>query len=374
MNIGITRDFANQEHRVALTPAGVQTLHNHTHSVFVQEDAGLDSNFYNQYYEDAGAIIVYSREEVYQRADLIVKISPLTLDDCQYLRRRQIVFGFHHLAIESKEVIEHLREKEISAIGYEIIEDNHGDLPILTSMSEIAGQMSVHVGAHYLQNEQKGRGILFGGLPGVPEAAVVILGAGVVGLNATRVALGLGGHVVLLDSNVRKLRRAEDLFGKRVTTALVNNRNLRKAVEFADVLIGAVLIRGDRTPHLVTREHVQSMKRKAVAVDVSIDQGGCFETSRPTTLANPVFIEEDVIHYCVPNMPANVSRTATYALTNASLPYVAQIANLGINKALEQNDALRKGVYFYEGTCTRQRIAKLFDLDYRSIDNPFLRK
>ncbi|MBS1271125.1 MAG: Alanine dehydrogenase 2 [Candidatus Marinimicrobia bacterium] len=374
MNIGITRDHANQEHRVALTPAGVQTLHNAGHSVFIEEDAGLDSNFYNTYYEDAGATIVYSREEVYQRADLVVKISPLTSDDCTYLRRNQIVVGFHHMAIESQEVVETIVEKQVTAIGYEIIEDDHGELPILTSMSEIAGQMSTHVGAHYLQNEQQGRGILFGGLPGVPQAAVVILGAGVVGINATQAAIGLGGHVVLLDNDVKKLRRANEIFGKRVTTALANDRNLRKGVQFADILIGAILIHGDRAPHLVTREHVQSMKRKAVIVDVSIDQGGCVETSRPTSLANPVYVEEDVIHYCVPNMPANVSRTATYALTNANLPFVEDIASLGLNKAVQQNNALRRGVYFFEGTCTRQRIANLFELEYRSIDNPFLRK
>jgi len=374
MIIGITRDRANQEHRVALTPAGVQTLHNAGHSVFIEEDAGLHSNFYNDYYENAGATIVYSTEEVYQRADLIVKVSPLTPDDCTHLRRNQIVFGFHHMAIESPAVVDSIIEKQVTAIGYEIIEDDHGDLPILTSMSEIAGQMSVHVGAHYLQNEKQGRGILFGGIPGVPQAAVVILGAGVVGMNATRAAIGLGGHVVLLDKDVKKLRRANDIFGKKITTGIANDRNLRKGVQFADILIGAVLIHGDRTPHLVTREHVQLMKRKAVLVDVSIDQGGCVETSRPTSLAHPVFIKEDVIHYCVPNMPSNVSRTATYALTNANLPFIEDIANLGLNKAVEQNTALRRGVYFFEGTCTRQRIANLYDLEYRSIDNPFLRK
>ncbi|MCF7805516.1 MAG: alanine dehydrogenase [Candidatus Marinimicrobia bacterium] len=374
MNIGIIRDHANQEHRVALTPSGVGSLHKNDHTIFLEEDAGIHCNFHNAYYEEAGATIVYSREEVFQRADLILKVSPLTIEDCGFLRREQIVFGFHHLAVESSEVIDALIEKRITAIGYEIIEDDHGDLPILTSMSEIAGQMSVHVGAHYLQNEQDGRGILFGGLPGVPEAAVVILGAGVVGLNATQSALGLGGHVVLLDSNVRKLRKAANLFGKRVTTALVNDRNLRKAVEFADVLIGAVLIHGDRTPHLVTREHVQSMKRRAVVVDVSIDQGGCVETSRPTSLANPSYTEEDVIHYCVPNMPSNVARTATYALTNASLPFITGIVDQGLNNMLERDNALRRGIYFYEGTCTRKRTAEQFDIEYRDIDNPFLRQ
>jgi len=374
MDIGIIHDHIQQEHRVALTPSGVQSLRQDGHAVFIEENAGLDSGFDNSSYEKAGGTIVYSKEDVYHRSQLIVKISPLTLSDCDLVQQDQTIFCFHHLAVASSKIIDTFVEKNVTAIGYEIIEDEKGDLPILTSMSEIAGQMSVHVGAHYLQNEQNGRGILFGGIPGVPEAAVVILGAGVVGLNATEVALGLGGDVILLDSDVQKLRKAANLFGKRVTTALANERNLRKAAQFADVMIGAVLIRGERTPHLISREHVASMKNRAVIVDVSIDQGGCIETSRPTTLADPVFTEENVIHYCVSNMPSNVSRTATYALTNSNLPYIKSIANHGMRKSLEQNRGLRKGIYFYEGTCTRQNIANIFDREYRSIDNPFLRK
>ncbi len=374
MDIGIIHDHAQQEHRVALTPSGVQSLRQRGHAVFIEENAGVDSGFENTAYEAAGGTIVFSKDDVYHRSQLIVKISPLTVADCDLLQQDQIIFCFHHLAVTSPKVIETFVQKKITAIGYEIIEDANGDLPILTSMSEIAGQMSVHVGAHYLQNEQHGRGILFGGIPGVPEAAVVILGAGVVGLNATEVALGLGGDVILLDRDVQKLRKATQLFGKRVTTALANERNLRKAAKFADVMIGAVLIRGERTPHLITREHVASMKSRAVIVDVSIDQGGCIETSHPTTMANPVFTEENVIHYCVPNMPSNVSRTATYALTNSNLPFIKDIAGQGMKKALEQNKGLRKGIYFYDGTCTRQNIANIFDCEYRSIDNPFLRK
>lgn len=374
MEIGIIHDQARQEHRVALTPAGVRSLKQDGHSVFIEENAGADCGFENTYYEDAGGTIVYSKEEVYQRSRVVIKISPLTVADCELIQEDQTIFGFHHLAVSAPKIINTLIEKNVTAIGYEIIEDENGNLPILTSMSEIAGQMSVHVGAHYLQNEQSGRGILFGGIPGVPEAAVVILGAGVVGLNATEIAIGMGGDVVLLDSDVKKLRAAVRMFGKKVTTAIVNQRNLSKAMQFADVLIGSVLIRGERTPHLVTRNHVKSMKNRAVIVDVSIDQGGCVETSRPTTLADPVFIEENVIHYCVPNMPSNVSRTATYALTNSNLPFVKTIANLGLKKALEQHPGLQRGIYFYDGTCTRQSIAQIFDCEYRSIDNPFLRK
>ncbi len=368
MFIGILHDQVNQEHRVSLTPDAVGDLVKAGHAVFIQDSAGEDSGFYNVYYEKAGATIVYSREEVYDRADLILKISPLNPGDIEYLREEQTVFGFHHLAVASREVIAALEQKKVTAIGMEIIEDETGELVIQTPISEIAGQMSVHIGAHYLQNEQDGRGVLFGGIPGVPEAAIVIVGAGVVGLHATEAALGLGGHVVLLDRDVRKLRKASELFGKRLTTGVVNTRNLEKAVQFADVLITAVLVHGARTPHLVTHEHVQSMKRRAVVVDVSIDQGGCVETSRPTNLAHPVFIEEDVTHYCVPNMTSNVSRSATYAITNSSLPYIQDIANFGVDDALINNFALRKGVYFHKGRCTLKSVAEYFNLNYDPLN------
>lgn len=367
MDIGIVRDDARQEHRTALTPTGVRTLTHQGHAVFIESKAGEDSGFHDAFYQEAGGTLVYSRQEVYDRAEVLLKISPLTPGDCRQLKPQQVVFGFHHLAVASRTVIDALKEKDITVIGYEIIEDATGELPILTSMSEIAGQMSVHVGAHYLQNEQWGRGVLFGGVPGVPEAAVVILGAGVVGMNATEAALGMGGHVVLLDQDIKKLRRAADLFGKRVTTGAANQRNLDKAVRFADVLIGCVSIHGERAPHLVTADHVKAMKRRAVLVDVSIDQGGCVETSRPTTLADPVFIEHEVIHYCVPNMTSNVSRSATYALTNTSLPYVEQIARYGLERALEQDPGLRNGVYFYHGQCTKPVIAEMFDTEYLPV-------
>lgn len=369
MDIGIVRDDARQEHRTALTPTGVRTLTEQGHAVFIESGAGEDSGFHDAFYQEAGGTIVYSKQEAYDRAKVILKISPLTSEDCSRLQQKQIVFSFHHLAVASRTVIDALVEKGITAIGYEIIEDEYGDLPVLTSMSEIAGQMSVHVGAHYLQNEQWGRGILFGGIPGVPEAAIVILGAGVVGLHATEAALGMGGHVVLLDQDIKKLRRAMDLFGKRVTTGAANQRNLEKAVRFADVLIGCVSIHGERAPHLITAEHVQTMKRRAVLVDVSIDQGGCVETSRPTTLADPVFIQHQVIHYCVPNMTANVSRTATYALTNTSLSYVENIARYGLQHALERDVALRNGLYFYQGMCTKPGIAEIFNTKYHTVSD-----
>ena len=368
MYIGILHDQANREHRVSLTPDAVGSLVKSGHPVFIQENAGEDSGFHNGYYEEAGATIVYSREEVFERGDLILKISPLSLNDTEYLRSGQTVFAFHHVAVAGSDVIAAMQEKQVTAIGMEIIEDETNELVIQTPISEIAGQMSVHIGAHYLQNEQDGRGVLFGGIPGVPEAAIVIIGAGVVGIHATEAALGLGGHVVLLDHDVRKLRRASELFGKRLTTGIVNNRNLDKAVRFADVLITAVLVHGARTPHIVTHDHVKSMKRRAVIVDVSIDQGGCVETSRPTSLAHPVFTEENVTHYCVPNMTSNVSRSATYAITNSSLPYIQDIANLSLDDALKNNYALRKGVYFYKGQCALQSVAEYFNLNHEPMN------
>ncbi len=367
MNIGIVREDARQEHRTSLTPTGVEAFVNNGHKVFIETEAGEDGGFHDKFYQKAGGTIVYSKQEIFDRADMVLKILPLTLQDCQWLQDQHIVVSFHHLSIASDAVIQALVEKQITLVGMEIIEDEYGYLPVLTSMSEIAGQMSVHVGAHYLQNEQNGRGVLFGGIPGVPEAAIVILGAGVVGIHATESALGMGGHVVLLDEDVKKLRRAADLFGKRVTTGIINKRNLDKAVRFADVLIGCVSIHGERAPLVVTAEQVESMKRRAVLVDVSIDEGGCVETSRPTSLADPVFIHNDVIHYCVPNMTANVSRTATYALTNASAPYLLNIANCGFEQALEEDVAVQNGVYMYRGKCTKSVIARMFNLDYTPV-------
>ncbi|MFQ6618870.1 MAG: alanine dehydrogenase [Fidelibacterota bacterium] len=366
MNIGVIKEIRNQEHRVALTPAAVHTLVEKGHNVFVEDNAGLDSGFFNDSYRDEGAEIAYSRDEVYGRANIIVRVSPLSYEECECLNEEQIVFGFHHMAVLTGKIFSKLKEKRITAIGYEIIEEN-GYLPILTSMSEIAGQMSVIIGAHYLQSEEGGRGILFGGIPGVPHATVVVLGGGVVGTHAVQTAVGLGGQIVVLDSDVRQLRIINRRFGKQVTTAFANQYNIEKAVSFADILIGAILIKGERTPHIVTRNMVKKMKPRSVIIDVSIDQGGCVETSRPTTLSDPIYIEENVIHYCVPNMPSNVSRTATYALTNASFPYLMDIAESGLENAIKKNPSLGKGIYLYKGECTRKGIAEIFKVKCSDI-------
>jgi alanine dehydrogenase len=372
MNIGIPRESADAqkilERRVALTPAGVKALVDNGHEVFVESMAGEYSGFSDAEYEKMGAKIVFSKEEVYKRAQMIVKVSRPSEAEYSYLCDGHLLFGFLHLAVAPKSFVEILLERKITAIGYEIIELPDGRLPILQAMSEIAGQMAIVIAARYLQNEDGGRGIVLGGIPGVPPATVVILGAGVVGQNAIRAALGLGAHVVVLDKDVDKLREVEKLFDKRVETAIANVYNIEKAVRFADVLIGAVLIHGALTPKLVTEEMVKKMKPGSVIIDVSIDQGGCVETSRPTTIVNPVFVKYGVIHYCVPNIASNVARTATYALTNVSLPYILEIANSGLEHVLRERPSFAKGVYTYLGYCTNQSIAEIFNLKYKKIE------
>jgi alanine dehydrogenase len=372
MNIGIPRESADAqkilERRVALTPAGVKALVDNGHEVFVESMAGEYSGFSDAEYEKMGAKIVFSKEEVYKRAQMIVRVSRPSEAEYSYLCDGHLLFGFLHLAVAPKSFVEILLERKITAIGYEIIELPDGRLPILQAMSEIAGQMAIVIAARYLQNEDGGRGIVLGGIPGVPPATVVILGAGVVGQNAIRAALGLGAHVVVLDKDVDKLREVEKLFDKRVETAIANVYNIEKAVQFADVLIGAVLIHGALTPKLVTEEMVKKMKSGSVIIDVSIDQGGCVETSRPTTIVNPVFVKYGVIHYCVPNIASNVARTATYALTNVSLPYILEIANSGLEHVLRERPSFAKGVYTYLGYCTNQSIAEIFNLKYKKIE------
>lgn len=299
---------------------------------------------------------------------MVVKVSRPDEDDYEFLCDGHMLFGFLHLAVAPRRFINLLLERRITAIGYEIIELPNGHLPILQAMSEIAGQMSIVIAARYLQNEDGGRGIVLGGIPGVPPATVVILGAGVVGQNAIRAALGLGAHVIVLDKDIDKLREVERLFNKRVETAIANVFNIEKAVQFADVLIGAVLIHGALTPKLVTEEMVKKMKPGSVIIDVSIDQGGCVETSRPTTIANPVFVKHGVIHYCVPNIASNVARTATHALTNVSLPYILEIAETGFSKTIKTHPYFAKGVYTHKGFCTNRNIAEIFDLEYKKIE------
>jgi len=369
MNFGIVREHPARERRVALTPAGVQALVDAGQTIYVERGAGELARFADEDYLEVGAKIVYTPEEVYGRSDIVLKVSPPADEDVLRLREGSVLFSFLHMAVAPRRVVELLLERQVTTIGYELIEMDDGNLPILQAMSEIAGQMSIPIAARYLETGQDGRGILLGGIPGVPPAAVVILGAGVVGRAAARTALGMGAQVIVLDRDLARLRRVDELLNHHVTTAAANSFNIRRGVQFADVFIGAVLIKGERAPHLVTEEMVKSMKPGAVIIDVSIDQGGCVETSHPTTLESPTFVKHGVIHYCVPNIPATVARTATYGLTNTLLPYMLEIAEKGIREALQTNQDIARGVCTYRGYCTMENIAHRFDVPHHHLND-----
>lgn len=367
MKIGIPKENVQEERRVGLAPAGVDSLIRAGHTVFVESGAGEGSHFSDDDYQKTGAMVVYSPDEVYLRSEMVVKVAPVSSKECELLQDNQILFSALHLAVGKRSTIDTLLTKNITAIGYELIENSSG-LPVLHSMSEIAGQLSIQVAERYLESNNKGgRGILLGGIPGVAPAAVVVLGAGVVGMTAARAASGRGAQVIVIDKDLSRLRRIDNMFKKRVTTVMANPYTISRGVKFADVLIGAVLIKGEKTPHLVTEEMVKQMKKGSVIVDVSIDQGGCIETSRITTLSDPVYQFNDIIHYCVPNMPAMVSRTASYGLTNASLSYIQNIADNGITHALAEDNGLAKGVCTFNGYCSNEAIADVFELEYRRL-------
>lgn len=367
MRIGIPKETLREEKRVALAPAGINTLVKSGHTVFIETGAGLESHFTDDEYRAVGANIVYNAEEVYHRSEMIVKVAPLTEEEADMLQEEQTIFSFLYLAVGKKSIIEKLLAKKVTAIAYELIEKDE-QLPVLQSMSEIAGQLAVQVGERFLGSDSKfGRGILMGGIAGVAPAAVVIIGAGVVGFNAARSAFARGAHVIVLDKDLRRLRKINDDISKSITTVAANQYTIARGVKFADLLIGAVQIKAGKTPHIVTEEMVKTMKKGAVIIDVSIDQGGCVETSRPTTISDPIFVMHNVIHYCVPNMPALVSRSASYGLTNASMEYIGEIADNGLSRALLSDAGLAKGVCTYKGFCTNENIADAFGIEYRRL-------
>lgn len=362
MNIGVIHETKNQEHRVALTPAGVKHLVDYGYTIFVQSDAGRDSGWPDDQYINAGAKIVYSAEEVYCRSNLVLKVSPLELKDIAYIQEGQTIFSWQHLVVRHPNIIEAIIEKNASIVGYEIIEDIQGCRPIVTQVAEIAGYMAVMTSLHYLQNETGGRAKIIAGIPGVPQGSVVVLGAGLTGAAAVRAASGIGAYVVVIDRNLEKLRQLEDKYHGRISTFYANETNIAKATAFADILIGAVAASGELSPKVVSEEMVKSMKYRAVIADLSIDQGGCVETSHPTTLANPVFIEHDVVHYCVPNMTANVSRTTSNAISNSLMRYLEAIYDLGVNIALKEVTCLNNGTFFYQGRCVKDYIGQRFGM------------
>lgn len=368
MIIGFVKEPTQVERRVALIPSNVRALVEEGHSVYFERGAGEGSHFTDEEYVNGGAKIAFSHDEVLARTELLLKVSAPTLDELQSIRRDKTVLAFFHLAVAGRPLFEELLKKEITAIGYEVIETLDGRLPVLLPISEIAGQMSVFISAHLLESNNNGRGVLLGGAPGIPPASVVILGAGAVGTWAAQTAVANGAHVMVLDSDVSKLRRLMSRLGNSVVTAVADTYNIERAVRHADVLIGAVLIHGGKTPHVVTQKMVETMKPGSVIVDVSIDQGGSVETSRPTTLAQPTFVHKDVIHYCCPNLTANIARTASIALSNACLPYVREIASLGTEEAVRKHLDLGRGVFTYRGHCTREQIAEIFDVKYEPLD------
>src|SRR5512139_3515542 len=348
MNIGIPKERRPFEERVGLSPAGVEILTQNGHQVYVEHEAGVGAGFDDREFEEAGARLVYSPEEVFVRADLMLKVARPTRQELDWLRPNTVLAGQLHLAATREDKIQVLLDKKITAIAYEQIEAADGSLPVLRPFSQIGGRMAASIAARLLQNNSGGKGILLGGIPGVSPAEVVILGGGVVGMCATSAFLGLGAHVTVIDKEMRALQQLATRF-PNVVTMLSTRRNIEKATAYADVVVGAVLISGERTPILITREMLRAMKPRSVFIDVSIDQGGCAETSRPTMHDQAPYVEEGVIHYCVPNMPGVVARTATHAFVNAAMPYIEEIANKGAATAIAENEAIHKAVNTHNG-------------------------
>ncbi len=348
MNIGIPKERRPFEYRVGMSPAGVEILCQQGHTVYVEHDAGVGAGFSDQDYEKACAHLVYSGEEVFGRADLVLKVARPLKEELTWLQPGCILAGLLHLASAQQDKVEVLLTKKVTAISYEQIQLADGSLPVLRPFSQIGGLMAAQTAARLLQNNWGGKGILMGGVPGVPPAEVVILGGGVVGTYATQSFLGLGAHVTVIDLSINALQRIAERF-PGIVTMMSTKRNIERATAYADVVVGAVLVPGQRAPMVVTRDMVEAMKPRSIIIDVSIDEGGCVETSRPTTHDHPTYEEEGVLHYCVPNMPGVVARTATHAFVNAAIPYIVEIAEKGAEKSMQENPAIETAVVTHAG-------------------------
>lgn len=366
MIVGIPKEVKDHEYRVSLTPDGAAALVKAGNAVWVEPSAGVGSGFSDDEYRKAGAAIASSKEEVFEKADLIVKVKEPLLSECALFRPKHALFTYLHLA-SLPELTKRLLDTKITAIAYETTVARDGSLPMLKPMSEIAGRMSVQVGAHYLEKIQGGRGVLLAGVPGVEPGHVVILGAGIVGASATRIAVGLGARVTVINLDVERLRYLDDLYQGRVVTRAVNESAVAQAVAEADLVIGAVLVPGAKAPRVVSRTMVSRMKPGSVIVDVSVDQGGCVETTRPTTHSDPVYVVDGVLHYCVANMPGIVPRTSTFALTNATLPYVLRLASEGVDRAIQSDPGLAKGVNIKNGQITCLGVAEAHGLPFTPV-------
>jgi len=368
MLIGVLKEIKAKENRVAMIPAGVEQMISHGHSVLVETGAGYGSAFSDKEYVKVGAKICSSPEEIYKKSEMIIKVKEPLPVEYPLIRKGQIVFTYFHFAA-SAELTKAIIDSGCIALAYETIERENGSLPLLTPMSEIAGRMAIQEGAKYLEKTFGGKGILLSGVPGVEPATVMIIGGGVVGTNAAKIAAGLGAKVFLLDVNLERLRYLSDIMPANVITMVSNPENTRKLLSQADLVVGAVLRHGAIAPKLITREMLKLMKKGSVIVDVAIDQGGCIETSKPTTHDAPIYVVDGIIHYCVANMPGAVSFTSTKALTNATLPYALEIADKGYKKAAQQNPEIAKGINIIEGKVTHQGVAEAFDLEYQSVDS-----
>lgn len=365
MIVGIPREIKNSENRVSMTPGGVAELVAHGQHVLVERSAGVGSGFSDEEYAAAGACLVDTHEEVFARAEMIVKVKEPIASEYPLLRENQLLFTYLHLAAEEA-LTRVLIERRVRAVAYETVQLANGSLPLLTPMSEVAGRMSTQIGAHLLERTQGGRGLLLGGVPGVAPAEVVIVGGGTVGTNAAQIALGMGAGVTVIEKNVERLRYLDQVLHGRFRTLASNRSNLAEAIRDADLVIGSVLLPGAKAPKLVTAPMVASMRRGSVVVDVAIDQGGCFETSRPTSHSAPTYLVDGVVHYCVTNMPGVVPRTSTVALSNVTLPYALALAEQGLYDAARRDAALAKGINVLNGQVTYLAVAEAFGLSCRS--------
>ncbi len=363
MNIGIPKEVKTREYRVSMVPGGVKALVDAGHKVFVEKSAGVGSGISDEEYRAVGAELLSAAKEVHERADMIVKVKEPLPTEYQFMREGLIYYTYLHLAA-AKELAQEMMKRKVIGIAYETIQMEDGSLPLLTPMSEVAGRMAVQVGARCLEKEFGGRGVLLGSVPGVQRGKVAILGGGVVGTNAAKMAHGMGAEVSILDVNLERLRYLDDVFGSRITTIFSNALSVEEAIYDADLVVGGVLIPGASAPKLIKKHHLSKMKKGSVVVDVSVDQGGCIETCKPTTHDHPTYEIDGVIHYCVANMPGAVPYTSTHALTNATLKYALQIANLGFQKATAKFPELAKGVNILGGNCTSRAVATSLDMPW----------
>lgn len=369
LKIGLPKEVSNDERRISLTPGGVSVLKANGHEIYIEKGAGVEAKFEDQEYADAGAEITYSADQLYKKSEMIVKVAPPTQEEWEMLQKDQVLLSALHLGNTTEEFMDILIKKGITAIGYEFIQGEDREFPIVRMMHEITGSMAVQIAAHYLEKSEGGQGIMLGGISGIPPATVVILGAGITAEYAARTALGYGAQVFVMDNDLARLRHLENALDRRIITATANYQYLSSALQYADVVIGAAMFEGERAPVWVTETMIANMKAGSVVVDTVIDQGGCIATSKATTHSNPVYTHDDVIHYCVPNIPANVARTATYALNNVIVPYLLAIGDAGgIKECLWTNTALRNGTYVYKKHLTKKALAKQFDMPYREIE------